>query len=264
MLSGSYHFLLLRIRIKWHFPQESPGLPGEGLVHRGHRPSPSPPSSREAAALGCSVLGTGLMPLCLLPRQYAAAEAPWSRGLACGLLLSSLGLSQQLKQSWAPVGTRGRMSSSGMLPASGGVLPCSCLLSIPSSSFSTLTVLWGPPLSPYVDFSPLLPHTSPRPCSERVTPGGQLEHYKNWFRNGHRTPVPWEPNMRLKSGAFDEIVGKQNLLPLGWPPKWDVWWRCWQPFYHHEERTLLKMEPPPRKQSLEAERQIPKGIIRNP
>lgn len=55
-----------------------------------------------------------------------------------------------------------------------------------------------------------------------MTPCSQLEHDKDSFRNEHKTHVLWEPNMRLKSGAFDEIVGKENLLPLGWTFKWDV------------------------------------------
>lgn len=158
---------------------------------------------------GCSSLSTHPVPLCLFPEVVCTAEAPWGLGAFSPPLQDCHSSSYRAEPLLVPL--RGGPQP-GMCPTV--VVASVCLLAQPpSSNFSTSTALWGttPTSASVLTSTPFL-HLPPSEC---MTPYSQLEHYKDLFRNEHKTHVLWEPNMRLKSGAFDEIVGKENLLPLG-------------------------------------------------
>lgn len=128
LVSGSYHFLFLRIRIlkEKHFPQESSSLPGGRFV-QGHEPSPGPASSPEALCPGRSSLSTRPVPLCLLPEAGCTAEAPWGLGASSPPLQDSHSGSYRAEPRLVP--QRGSPRP-GMLPQPWRPL-CACLLSLP-------------------------------------------------------------------------------------------------------------------------------------
>lgn len=186
MVSGSYHFLFLRIRIKNISLKSLPASQEGDLSSKATGPHPAQSPVRLLSGL----LLTQHPPhaLCLLPEVVCAAEAPRSLGPACSLL-SSLGLSAAHTELVPPSAPETRSLTCSH---SSGGLPCPCWLSLPPPGLSTSTVLWGPtPTSANV---PAVPPT--------FSPGSPLEHYMDWFRNELGSKVPWEPKRRFRPGVL--------------------------------------------------------------